>query len=465
MLYSYLLTEKHFSLEPQPSQPTKEKRFAYKLYLDTLALMVELVHTVGKRNKMADNRFIAALANTDRIKATLAKRSHGELYEFKELIPELAEKIKASGIYKLYVKDNGADTLAADVKVWKELYDHIILSDSSFNATVMRYENYSPRGMERMKELMETTFGNFMTSHGGIREALIQLRESLDKSRELYFRLLLLPVAITDLRMRRIEAGKAKRIPTEEDVNPDMRLVESPLIERIKENVEIQEYAEKNGIDWYAESPRLIETLLDDVMVSEAYAEYKNTQPDAKADYAFWKKVLMEIVTTNEAFLEEMESKSVFWNDDIDIMLEFDIKTLRRFEEGMGQNAVLSMYKDHEDEVFGKELFTYVVNNKDEYRAMIAECLDNKAWDSERLAYMDVIIIMTAIAEMLNFPSIPLKVTLNEYIEMAKAYSTSKSGVFVNGLIGVIVAKLRREGKLMKTDVNLKRVDRRNTMM
>ena len=151
-----------------------------------------------------------------------------------------------------------------------------------------------------------------------------------------------------------------------------------------------------------------------------------------------------------------MESKSVFWNDDIDIMTEFAIKTYRRFEEGMGQNALLAMYKDDDDRAFGLDLFRAVVNNKEQYRAVIDECLDTKIWETERLAYMDVIILETAIAEMLNFPSIPLKVTINEYIEMAKSYSTNKSGMFVNGLLGVIVAKLRREGKLLKTDANVK---------
>lgn len=213
----------------------------------------------------------------------------------------------------------------------------------------------------------------------------------------------------------------------------------------------------KNGIDWLAESPRMTGELLDAIMASPAYTDYSATTPSVEADYAFWKAVMQDIVGENESFLEEMENKSVFWNDDIDIMNEFAIKTMRRFEEGMGQNAVLAMYKDSEDEAFGRRLFTLVIENKEEYRTCINECLDNKLWETERLAYMDVIILLTAMAEMLNFPSIPLRVTINEYIEMAKAYSTPKSGAFVNGLMGVIVARLRREGKLLKTDTQPKK--------
>lgn len=456
MLYSYLLTEKQFSLEPSPSQPTKEKRFAYKIYLDTLALMVHLGRDLGVRSKMSANRFTASLASADVVKAIIAKQAHGEHYEFSAVLSELAAEVKVSGIYKLYAKKSTEDSLSADVRVWKELFEHIIWSSPIYNKVAEGYENYSMRGMERMREMMDATFTNFMGSHGGVNEALEQLGQSMLAARELYIRMLVLPVAIADLRMSKIEAGRAKRLPTSEDINPDMRLTEAPLLDAIRENVQIQDYVDKFDIDWQAENQGLIEALLKTVMESPAYVEYKAKEPSLEADYVFYRTVFTDIIANNEAFLEDMESKSVFWNDDIDIMTEFAIKTYRRFEEGMGQNALLAMYKDDDDRAFGLDLFRAVVNNKEQYRAVIDECLDTKIWETERLAYMDVIILETAIAEMLNFPSIPLKVTINEYIEMAKSYSTNKSGMFVNGLLGVIVAKLRREGKLLKTDANVK---------
>lgn len=450
MLYSYLLTEKHFSIEPQPIQPTKEKRFAYRIYIDTLALFVELSRNLGKKSKMNSNRFTEALASIDKIKAILAQRSHGEEYGLNNIIDSLTDEIKASGLYKLYLKKDTDENLPSDVKVWKELFEHVIRNSRAYNISVEQYDNYSLRGMERMREMMEATFENFMTSHGGIRDALNQLRESLMASRELYFRLLMLPVAITELRIKDIQAGQAKHLPTAEDINPDMRLTESPLITLISDNVQVQENVEKFGIHWNVEAQELIRALLQAVMRSEAYARYKETAPSLKADYTFWKNILTEVISGNELFLEEMETKSVFWNDDIDIMTEFVIKTFRRFEDGLGQNSILSMYKDDDDEQFGRNLFTYVIDNKSQYRAIIDNCLDSKIWESDRLAYMDVVIVLTAMAEMLNFPSIPLKVTINEYIEIAKAYSTNKSGMFVNGLLGVIVAKLRRDGLLLK---------------
>lgn len=458
LLYSYLLTEKHFSIEPSPSQPTKEKRFAYKIYLDTLALMIEITRELGKRSKMSENRFIAALSATDVIKAIITKGQRGERFEFRNMVAETTEKIKSSGIYKLYTKKSAEDSLSLDVKVWKEIFEHILWTDPLYNKVAASYENYSLRGMDRMREMMEDTFANFMTSHGGIQEAIRQLDTSMNAARELYFRLLLLPVAIADLRNRMIEEGRAKHLPTAEDINPDMRLTEAPLLQAVRENMQIHEFAEKHDIDWEAENPQLIAKLLKAVLESESYAQYKTEEVSMTADYNFYRNVFSEVILNNETFLEDMESKSVFWNDDIDIMAEFAIKTYRRFEEGMGQNAVLAMYKDEADRNFGKELFKAVINNKENYRAIMDSCLDTKVWETERLAYMDVIIMLTAMAEMLNFPSIPLKVTLNEYIEIAKSYSTAKSGMFINGLLGVIIAKLQREGLLMKTNADVRNI-------
>ena len=141
MLYSYLLTEKQFSLEPSPSQPTKEKRFAYKIYLDTLALMVQLGRDLGVRSKMSANRFTASLASADVVKAIIAKQAHGEHYEFSAVLSELAAEVKVSGIYKLYAKKSTEDSLSADVRVWKELFEHIIWSSPIYNKVAEGYEN------------------------------------------------------------------------------------------------------------------------------------------------------------------------------------------------------------------------------------------------------------------------------------------------------------------------------------
>ena len=176
----------------------------------------------------------------------------------------------------------------------------------------------------------------------------------------------------------------------------------------------------------------------------------ENPRHDLQDDCDFWRTVYRRLILPNPDFLETLEDKSVFWNDDIDIIGTFVVKTIRRIEEGEGQNSVLDKFKDEEDARFGGELIKAVLKNKDTYRGYIDRCLDQSLWESERLAFMDVVIMETALAEIMNFPKITLTVSLNEYIEIAKSYSTAKSGAFVNGILGDIVVKLQEEGLLFK---------------
>ena len=171
---------------------------------------------------------------------------------------------------------------------------------------------------------------------------------------------------------------------------------------------------------------------------------------DLHEDTEFWRNVCKQIILHDEDFLEALEEESVFWNDDLEIIGTFVLKTMKRFEEDDTRGAVLPMYKDEEDARFGSHLFADVVRNKDLYRRYIDDFINTEHWDTDRLAVMDVIITMTALAEIMNFPKIPLVVSINEYIELAKSYSTSKSGAFVNGLLSSIIGRLREEGRIQK---------------
>lgn len=454
LLYSYLLTEKQFTIEPQPSQPTKEKRFAYKIYLDTLALMVQLADRLGPSrgvNKFASHRFIDTVKADDRVRAILSRASHGEPNPLEVCLDSLTEAVKETGAFKQYGKgaeSTGKDGLNTEVLFWQTVFNQVIWPAQSYNEAARNFENYSLRGMDRMYDMMTITFKNFFSSGGHVDEALRQLAGSLDKARELYFRLLALPVAITDERNKNIEAGFHKHLPTAEDLNPDMRLSENALVGMLRENPLIWEYLEKKHINIEAENPDLLRRLMQEIMNSELYASYKRGEVD---DFKFWRLALQEIIVTNEEFLQEMENKSVFWNDDLEFMTDFAVKTFKRLENPKTvQDAVLPMYKDEEDSRFAAELFSCVVENKDELKRIIDESLDTDVWESERLAFMDVIIMITALAEMLNFPAIPLTVTLNEYLEMAKYYSTQRSDRFINGLLAVAITKLQNSGRLLK---------------
>ncbi len=451
LLYSFLLTDNRFMLESQPLAPTKEKRFAYNLYLDMLILMIRISQRIEKRGgylPLHDTRFIKKILADEKIKS-LQMRFRQDQFPFERLVDSLAEEVKESGIYKNFQKNTSE---AEDDQVWERIFNLIIYVNPALNAAISKRENFTIRGVERMKEMMSDTFKNFYASRDNISDAVNTLSVSMGKARELYFRLLLLPVELVNLRRDQLEENRNKYVPTDEDLNPNMRFVENQLVAAISEDPDMIEYVEENRLSWMAEDRQLLESILSTVMDSEVYRDYMRfPATDFQTDCDFWRDIFKYVILNDENFLEALETKSVFWNDDLDIISTFVLKTIRRFEEGCpGNRPVLPMYKDEEDAQFGVKLFSDVVKNKDVYRRYIDDSVVSEKWDSERLAFMDVVITMPALSEIVNFPKIPLVVSINEYIEIAKSYSTSKSGAFVNGLLYSISNKLREENKIRK---------------
>ncbi len=453
LLYSYLLIENHFMLESQPSAPTKEKRFAYSLYLDMLVLMVRIAEDIEKRGgyrPLEDTRFIKKILADEKLKSLLNKYRY-EQFPLEGAVRDLAEQVKESGVYKNYIKNMDTDK-GEDDQVWERLFKLVIMVSPLLNNIISRRENYTIRGVDRMKDMMEETFRNFYASRDNIDDALKTLAKSMDKARELYFRLLILPVELTNLRESQLEDNRTKYVPTDEDLNPNMRFVENGLVEALRNDPDINDYVERNKISWMPEERVMLESLLKEIMASEIYDDYMNfPTTDFHTDCEFWRNVFKHIIFHSEDFLETLETQSVFWNDDLEIIGTFFLKTLKRFEDAdPDTHPVLAMYKDDEDASFGRQLFTEVVRNKDVYRRYIDDSIKTDRWDSDRLAFMDVVIAMTALAEIVNFPKIPLAVSINEYIEIAKSYSTSKSGAFLNGILYSITNRLREEGKINK---------------
>lgn len=201
----------------------------------------------------------------------------------------------------------------------------------------------------------------------------------------------------------------------------------------------------------------MLQTLLKTIMETDTYRDYMAAPvSDFATDCEFWRNIYRQVIFTNETFLAELEDKSVFWNDDLDIIGTFVLKTLKRFDEaqlhgtqGTG-SPILPKFKDEEDARFGRELMGYVLAEKESYRELIDEFIDKRVWDTERIALMDMVILYTAMAELLHFEKIPAQVTVNEYIEMARAYSAPKSAQFVHGILGVIINRLNEEGRIRK---------------
>lgn len=456
LLYSYLLVEKPFSIESQPSAPTKEKRFAYSLYLDLLFLMTRIAGDVDPRSgsPLADTRFIRNVLADDKIKSLSSKYSVSHS-PFAGVEADLAAKIKESALYRNFIK--GQDGNSHDEKIWKDIFEIIIMPDLALNREIEGRENYSLKGVDRMRTMMETTFSNFFASADNIHDALGILRHSMEKTRELYFRLLALPIAITTLREREIDNAQYKLLRSIDDLNPNLRFVDNEFVKFLQTDEEVQEGIHKYKIDWLSENEGLVRSLLKVITQCNLYKEYLEfPATDFRRDCEFWRDLYRYIIFVDDTFLEAMEDKSVFWNDDLDVIGTFVIKSVKKLsgaEENaaLKENFVLPMFKDREDSEFGAQLFTDVIRRKDYYRELILKNVDKSQWELERLAFMDSVILMAATSEILNFPKIPLTVSFNEYIEIAKYYSTPRSGNFINGLLSTIVASLQEQKILHKT--------------
>lgn len=450
ILYSYLLVENSFNIESQPDQPTREKRFAYGLYLDMLCLMVDIADNItlrGRGKPLYDTRFIKRISSDDRIKSLRNKYMSGG-FPFQDIVDNLSDAVKQSAIYKKFLKSEGSP---ADERIWQDIFNLIIARDAAVKSKISVMENYTLSGVERMNSMMEETFSKFFASSDNLPDALATLRMSMEKARELYLRLLQLPILLTDMRERDIEEKGKKFLATDEDRNPNLRFVENEYVAALRRNETLDAALEKIGRNMSDDDEPMLRSLLKAIEASDIYKKYMEfPATDLKTDCDFWKDIYKNVIFINPDFLQALEDRSVFWNDDIDILGTFVVKGTRRIGEGNDSNILMPMYKDEEDSRFGAELFTATVKNKDKYREYIDRALDKNLWESERLAYMDVVIVMTALAEILNFPKIPLNVSINEYIEIAKAYSTVKSGQFVNGLLHAILTQLQEDGILLK---------------
>ena len=453
LLYSYLLVENRFSIESQQMPPTKEKRFAYALYLDMLCLMVDIAGEIRRRGgdrPLYDTRFIRRVVADEKIKSIMQQtRLNGSAFE--PMLPILVDQVKDSGLYKKFLKSEDPGGLA-DEKIWQELFNTIIMPNPELNRLISERENYTLNGVERMRGMMELTFTNFYASADNIPDALRTLRTSMEKARELYFRLLWLPVQLVQLREQEIDEARNKYVASAEDRNPNLRFIENGFVAAVSRNEEIDKVMEKLGRNMTIDDEPMLRALLRAIMASDIYKEYMEfPTTDFKADCEFWKNIYKDVIFVNPDFLEMLEEKSVFWNDDLDTIGTFVLKTVKRIADDKPITSIMATYKDEEDARFGAELFEYVVRNKVEYREYIDAALDTRRWDTDRLAYMDLVIMMTALGEILNFPKIPLSVSINEYVEIAKAYSTKKSGQFIHGLLASVLKRLKEEGILLKS--------------
>ena len=298
-------------------------------------------------------------------------------------------------------------------------------------------------------KVLQIVFAYYQNGRDDLKMAENELFLSLRRSYDLYYYFLLLIVEVTRLHERQLDTRKHKYLPTSDELNPNMRLVNNRLARQIEANGKLQAYVKEHGVSWVNETD-FVKRVLELILNSELYAEYKDSEDDSyETDREFWRAVFRKLICRNEELENALEDISIYWNDDIEIIQTFVIKTIKRFEEAHGsRQELLPMFKDEEDRDFAIQLFRKTLLYGEEYRERIDRHLRN--WESERVANMDLYIMQMALAELLHFPNIPVNVTLNEYIDAAKAYSTPKSGTFINGILDSIVQELAQEKLLFK---------------
>ena len=272
---------------------------------------------------------------------------------------------------------------------------------------------------------------------------------SLSKAYDLYNYLLLLMVEVTKQANKKLTAAKNKLIPTKEELFPNTKFVENRFIAQLEVNKQLLDFAGNQKKTWENEAD-FVKSLCEQIMESDIYKEYMASETSSyEEDREVWRKIYKKIIFNNAELDQVLEDQSLYWNDDKEIVDTFVLKTIKRFEEKNGaKQELLPEFKDDEDQDFARRLFRRAILNSDYYRHLISE--NTKNWDLDRVAFMDVIIMQIALAEVLSFPNIPVSVSLNEYVEIAKLYSTPKSGGFINGTLDGIVNQLKKENKLTK---------------
>ncbi len=305
------------------------------------------------------------------------------------------------------------------------------------------------RRLLRIK-VLQVLYAYYKSDQKDLNKSEKELFFSINKAYDLFYYILLLGVEVVDYAESRIELAKNKRMPSEEDLNPNTRFIENSFIRQLRSNRQFRRFLDTAKINW-ANHPEFIKELYNLLLTHPEYQEYMNSEDQ---DYNKDKKIIIrffnDIVFPSDSLHQILEEKSIYWNDDLEFVISMVIKAVKKFKSSSTEDMELpDLFKNDEDREFVKKLFRKATV----YRDMSLDLIEKKAsnWDLERIAFMDVLIMQLAITEMIEFKSIPTKVTLNEFLEIAKFYSTEKSNTFINGVLDKIMQQLKEEKKIVKT--------------
>lgn len=303
------------------------------------------------------------------------------------------------------------------------------------------------RKLIRVK-IVQLTYAYYQNGHHNMDTAEKELLFSLSKAYDLYNYLLGLIVAITQEERRRVDIA-TRRAEREGTETPSQRFAFNKFATQLEENKQLNLFMEDKKMSW-ENDVEAVRKLCDQIERSPLYQEYMMSYAeDYETDRELWRRIYRTLIQGNEDLDAILEEKSLYWNDDKEIVDTFVLKTIKRFDPAnKADQELLPEYDDTEDREYALKLFRSTILNADTYQRYMSETSRN--WIFSRLAYMDVVLMQIAIAEMLTFPNIPISVTINEYVDLAKLYSTPKSGGYINGMLDAIARHLVDTGRLLK---------------
>ncbi|MEL4455169.1 transcription antitermination factor NusB [Lutimonas vermicola] len=271
---------------------------------------------------------------------------------------------------------------------------------------------------------------------------------NIKKATDLYVLQLMLMVEVRNLALEHIEIKKKKYLATDEDKNPNLKFVNNEIIAAISESPEIKEFVSKSKLMNWKENREYVRILLDEMIGSELYSDYLGSEANGfEEDKNFIIELFKNIIAPNEKLFDYYESLNLSWVDDYPLVNTAILKGIKQMSNG-SHISLQQLEVKKDDEAFLVDLFRKAILHQQEFTSEIDEKTPN--WDTERIADMDMILIKMALTEFLYFPSIPTKVTINEYIEIAKDYSTRKSSYFINGVLDKILKDYNKSGRLNK---------------
>ena len=302
--------------------------------------------------------------------------------------------------------------------------------------------------------IVQTLFAYYQDGDKTLLTAQKELQKSFANTYDLYMVLLDFVNELTSYAESQIQQAEGRAKVLHKEYVPNRRFVHNRLAQQLFDNRALRNWLDENHLDWNA-GMCATTAVHRQLLESNLYREYMSA-PDCtyEDDKKIWRKIFETIIPGNEAFIDALDAMEVAldganWTTDVDIVLSYVIKTIKRFkEDSTPDQELLPMFDKDEELRFANDLLRYAVQGHEEYEQLINAHLKN--WDADRIAYMDRIILEVALAEILNFPNIALEVSLNEYIELGKEYSGEKSYLFINGILNEILREMKHDNSLVK---------------